>query len=176
VFNFNYELPFGRGKRYGAGMHWLANALAGGWQTNGIFTINSGQPLIFSQTANNSFSFGGYQRPDSTGVNAKINDRSINRWYDTSQFRVGRDYTFGTMSRTHSTLRNDFTRNFDFSIFKNLRFSERFNLQLRGEAFNLTNTPIFSAPNNNVESGAFGTVTAQSNPPRSVQIGLKLLF
>lgn len=176
VFNFNYELPFGRGKRYGAGMHWLANALAGGWQTNGIFTINSGQPLIFSQTANNSFSFGGYQRPDSTGVNAKISDRSISRWYDTSQFRVGRDYTFGTMSRTHSTLRNDFTRNFDFSIFKNLRFNERFNLQLRGEAFNLTNTPIFSAPNNNVESGAFGTVTAQSNPPRSVQIGLKLLF
>jgi hypothetical protein len=176
VVNFNYELPFGRGKRFGSNMHWMLNVLTGGWQANGIFTINSGQPLIFSQTTNNSFSFGGYQRPDSTGVDANIPDRTINRWFDTSQFRVGRDYTFGTMSRTHSTLRNDFTRNLDFSLFKNVRFSERFNLQIRGEAFNFTNTPIFSAPNTNVESGAFGTVTGQSNPPRSVQVGLKLLF
>jgi hypothetical protein len=176
VVNFNYELPFGRGKRFGSNMHWLTNTLVGGWQINGIFTINSGQPLIFSQTTNNSFSFGGYQRPDSTGVNAKISDRTISRWFDTSQFRVGRDYTFGTMSRTHSTLRNDFTRNLDFSVFKNVRFSERYNLQIRGETFNFTNTPIFSGPNTNVESGAFGTVTGQSNPPRSVQIGLKVLF
>jgi TonB dependent receptor len=176
VFNFNYELPLGRGKRFGSSMHWLPNAILGGWQTNGIFTINSGQPLIFSQTTNNSFSFGGYQRPDSTGVDARIDVRSIDRWFDTTQFKVAKDYTFGNLSRTHSNLRSDFTRGLDFSMFKNTRLSERINLQFRAEAFNLSNTPVFSAPNNNVESGAFGTVTGQSNGPRSVQLGLKLLF
>ena len=176
VVNFNYELPFGRGKRWGTGMNGFFNAFLGGWQTNGIFTINSGQPLIFSQTTNNSFSFGGYQRPDSTGVDSRIDQRSIDRWFDTRQFAVAKDYTFGNLGRTHSNLRNDFTRNIDFSMFKNTRITERINLQFRAEAFNLTNTPIFSSPNANVESGAFGTVTGQANPARSVQLGLKLLF
>lgn len=176
VYNVNYELPFGRGKRFGSSMHWLPNAVVGGWQVNGIMTLNSGQPLIFSQTTNNTFSFGGYARPDSTGVDARIENRSIDRWFDTRQFTVAKDYTFGNMSRTHPNLRKDWTRNLDFSMFKNFRFTERWNLQFRAEAFNLTNTPIFAAPNTNVESGAFGTVTAQDNPARQVQLGLKILF
>jgi hypothetical protein len=176
VYNFNYELPFGKGKRFGNSWHWLPNAILGGWQTNGILTLGSGLPLIFSQTTNNSFSFGGYQRPDSTGVDARISERSIDRWFNTSQFTVAKDYTFGNLSRTHSNLRRDWTRNLDFSMFKNTRFSERFNLQFRAEAFNISNTPLFGAPNTNVESGAFGTITAQDNPARQVQLGLKLLF
>ena len=176
VFNFNYDLPFGKGKRLGSNLHGFPNVILGGWQANGIFTINSGLPLIFSQTTNNSYSFGGYQRPDSTGVDARIDTRTIDRWFDTRQFKVAKDYTFGNLSRTHSNLRSDFTRSLDFSMFKNTRISERFNLQFRAETFNFTNTPIFSSPNTNVESGAFGTVAGQSNGPRSVQLGLKLLF
>lgn len=176
VFNYNYELPFGKGKRYGSNMNWLANGLIGGWQINGIFTLNSGLPLVFSQTTNTSFSFGGYQRPDVVPGDARIENRAIEKWFDTSKFKAAAPYTFGTISRTHPNLRSDFTRNLDFSMFKNFRFTERFNLQLRGESFNIMNTPVFAAPNTNVESGAFGTVAGQSNPPRSVQIGLKLLF
>jgi hypothetical protein len=176
VYNFNYELPFGEGKRIGGNWHWLPNLFLGGWQTNGILTLGSGQPLIFSQTTNNSFSFGGYQRPDSTGVDAQLASRSISRWYDTTRFTVAKDYTFGSLSRTHSSLRKDWTRNLDFSMFKNTRFSERFNLQFRAEAFNSSNTPLFAGPNNNVESGAFGTIAGQDNPARQVQLGLKLLF
>ncbi len=176
VFNFNYELPFGKGHRIGGNWNGVMNTILSGWQTNGILTLNSGMPLIFSQTQNNSFSFGGYQRPDSTGGNAVIDTRSTDKWYDTTKFRIAPNYSFGNLSRTHSTLRNDFTRNLDFSMFKNFRFSERWNLQFRAEAFNLTNTPIFGSPNNNVESGAFGTITGQSNPPRQVQLGLKILF
>ena len=176
VYNVNYELPFGRGKRFGSSMQ-LASQRAG-WrladQRHPDF--ESGQPLIFSQTTNNSFSFGGYQRPDSTGVDARIDDRSIDRWFDTRQFTIAKDYTFGNMSRTHPNLRRDWTRNLDFSMFKNFRFTERWNLQFRAEAFNITNTPIFAAPNLNVESGAFGTITGQDNPARQVQLGLKLLF
>ena len=176
VVNFNYEMPFGKGHKYGANMHWLANAVLGGWQTNGVFTINSGMPLIFSQTTNNSFSFGGSQRPDAVGGDARISVRSIDKWFDTTQFRVAPNYTFGNLSRTHSNLRNDFTRGLNFSMFKNTRVRERLNVQFRAEAFNLSNTPVFGSPNTNVESGAFGTVTGQSNGPRTIQLGLKLLF
>jgi hypothetical protein len=157
-------------------MHWLANGILGGWQSNGVFTINSGQPLIFSQTTNNSFSFGGSQRPDVLGGDARIPVRSIDKWFDTTQFRVAANYTFGTMSRTHSNLRADFTRGLNFSMFKNTRVREKLNVQFRAEAFNFSNSPVFSAPNTNVESGAFGTVTGQSNGPRTIQLGLKLLF
>ena len=176
VVNFNYELPFGKGQKYGANMNGVLNGILGGWQTNGVFTINSGQPLIFSQTTNNSFSFGGYQRPDAVGGDARISERSIDRWYDTTQFKVARDYTFGNLARTHPNLRSDFTRGLDFSMFKTAKIMERVSLQFRAEAFNLTNTPIFGAPNNNVESPAFGTITGQSNGPRTIQLGLKLLF
>jgi hypothetical protein len=61
-------------------------------------------------------------------------------------------------------------------MFKTAKIMERVSLQFRAEAFNLTNTPIFGAPNNNVESPAFGTITGQSNGPRTIQLGLKLLF
>ena len=174
--NYNYELPFGKGKKWGGSMNRIVDGVLGGWQTNGVFTIASGQPLIFSQTTNNSFSFGGYQRPDPQGGDARVAVRSIDRWYDTSQFKVAKDYTFGALSRTHPNLRNDFTRGLDFSLFKNTKVTERFNLQFRAEAFNLTNTPVFGGPNNNVESPAFGTITGQSNGPRTIQLGLKLLF
>jgi hypothetical protein len=110
-------------------------------------------------------------RLDSTGVNAQLAERSISRRYD-----IARIYRFGNLSRTHSTMRRDRTRNLDFSMFKNIRFMERLNLQFRAEAFNFSNTPLFGGPNNNMESGAFGTIAGQDNPARQVQLGLKLVF
>ena len=146
VVNFNSELPFGKGKMFGSKMNSLANSILGGWQTNGVFTINSRQPLIFSQTTNNSFSFGGYQRTDAVGGDARIPVRSIGRWFDTTQFKVAKDYTFGNLGGTHCNLRNDFTRGLDFSLLKNTQITERINLPFRAEAFNLSNTFVFFAP------------------------------
>jgi hypothetical protein len=64
----------------------------------------------------------------------------------------------------------------DFPIYKDLPLKERLHLQIRGEAFNLTNTPEFQNPDTNFQSPTFGAITSQFNTPRQVQVSLHLSF
>jgi hypothetical protein len=148
----------------------------GQWQINGIATINSGLPLQIGTSGNTSFSFGGGQRPDSTGQDARLDNPTLERWFDTGAFTLPAQYTFGNVGRVHPTLRQDRAENFDFSVFKNFRFKERVSMQFRAEWFNSLNHPIFSAPNTTVGSSTFGVVTGQNNRPRQTQLALKILF
>jgi hypothetical protein len=176
VSSFTYELPFGRGKSIGSGWNPFVNAALGQWQFNGIFTLNSGLPIQINNPANTSFSFGGGQRPDSTGVQADLDQPTIARWFDPTAFTIARNYTFGTMGRVHPTLKTDRVENLDLSVFKNFRVRENVSVQFRAEAFNLANHPIFGAPASTVGQGNFGVVTSQANSPRQLQLALKLLF
>jgi len=177
VLNFTYEFPFGKGKHFGGNWNRITNGVLGGWQANGILTLSGGLPIVISQSSNTTYSFGGNQHPDTTGVNADLGgSRSVYRWFDTAQFSVAKPYTFGNLNRT-TNLRQDWIRTLDFSLFKTTNiYRERVRLQFRAEAFNLTNTPIFSGPNGNVQAATFGQVTSQANSPRQVQLALKLLF
>jgi hypothetical protein len=176
VSSFTYELPIGNGKSLGSNWNSLLNAAFGQWQINGIATVNSGLNLQFYVPQNTSFSFGGNQRPDVTGVPAKIDNQSIQRWFNTDAFAIPRQYTFGTLGRMHPNLRADRIENLDFSVFKNFRIRERATVQFRAEWFNFTNSPVFAMPNTTVGNSAFGTVTAQENAPRQTQLALKILF
>ncbi|HYI92189.1 MAG TPA: TonB-dependent receptor [Bryobacteraceae bacterium] len=176
VASFTYELPFGQGKSMGANWNGFVNAILGNWQVNGIGTLNSGLPIQINNPANNSFSFGGGQRPDSNGQEARLDDPTIARWFDTSAFSIAPNYTFGNLGRVHPNLKTDTVENFDFSIFKNFRIGERYSVQFRGEWFNIANHPIFGAPANTVGAGNFGAVTSQANSPRQTQLALKFLF
>ena len=178
VTNVVYELPFGRNKQLGANWNQFMNAAFGNWQVNGIVTLSRGLPLRNFSLANNTcFCFGGTQRPNSTGVSASLGDaQTIERWFDTRQIVAPASFTFGNLGRTVSTVRSDNARNIDFSIFKSFRPTERTAVQFRAEAFNLTNTPLFSQPNTQVGSPLFGTVTGQENNPRQIQLGIKILF
>lgn len=177
VFNSTYELPFGRGKAVGANWNRLLNAAFGLWQVNTLLTLSQGLPLEFSVPQNTSRSFGGGQKPDSTGVSAAIgSQRTIDRWFDTSQFKLPAEFTFGNMSRTHPTLKEDFLRQVDLSLFKSFRPHERAEVQFRAEAFNLSNTPVFGAPGGALQSPTFGVINGQQNLPRQVQFALKILF
>jgi len=80
------------------------------------------------------------------------------------------------MARSTAQLRNANARLLDFSLFKSFRIMERMRAELRGEAFNLTNTPLFGNPGTVLNTPTFGVVTSQENTPRQVQIGLKILF
>lgn len=163
VASYIYELPFGRGKALGRNLHPALNVLAGGWLFSGIVTVQSGFPL-------------GISRPSIYRENrsARLDDPTIDRWFDTSLFAPAPPFTFGNVGPVLPDVRLDRTENFDFTLAKNFFFTERFRLQFRAEFFNAFNHPQFAAPNNNVTSTTFGRIAAQANSPREMQFALKL--
>lgn len=177
VYNAVADLPFGRGKRW-IDMTGPADWIPGGWQLASILTLQSGRPLILSNQTNNTSSFGGNSRPNSTGRSARLDgsERSIDRWFDTSQFYEPAPFTFGTVGRTLPDVREPGLANLDASVMKNFRTHERITLQLRGETFNITNTPQFGTPGATFGAGQFGVITRQANSPRQIQFGLKLIW
>lgn len=177
VLNSTYEIPIGKGRALGRSWNKLVDSLLGQWQVNGIMTFGKGLPLRFYVIQNTSNSLGGNQKPDVTGKSPDLGDaKTINRWFDTSQYLVPQRFTFGAEGRTDSRLRMDGLQNLDFSLFKNFRLTERVQMQFRGEAFNSTNTPMFAPPGTTLGNATFGVVTAQENVPRQIQLGLKILF
>jgi hypothetical protein len=147
----------------------------GGWGLNGITRLNSGTPLLFSTSVNNNHSLGGGSRPNTNGVNAGLSDPSIYQWFNTSTFSAPPAFAFGNVGRTT----NVFTPgviNFDASLFKNLVFHERFNLQFRAEFFNLFNHANFAAPDTGLGNKTFGQISALNLLPRVGQLALKMTF
>jgi hypothetical protein len=168
-----WELPFGKGKT--VNLSGIAAVLGGGWQVNTIWTYATGNVLGMT-SANTNFSQGGGQRPDWVNSNAALETPSVDRWFDTTAFRLPAPYTFGNAPRTIPGLRSDGTANIDFSAVKNTRIRERLNVQFRAEWFNFTNTPRFDVPNTVIGTAAAGIVTVQANRPRTLQFALKLIF
>lgn len=168
IANAVYEIPF-----FKTGM---ASKFLGGWQLGGIWSNFTGGPLGVTSTVNNTFSQGGGQRPNWNGQNVCLADRNVSRWLDASALSNPAPYTFGTAPRTFNGCRTDGTAQVDVTFTKNTRFRERLNLQFRAEMFNITNTPRFNPPNSAFGNPQFGVINAQSNLPRIVQFGLKLMY
>ncbi|MDX2269183.1 MAG: carboxypeptidase regulatory-like domain-containing protein [Bryobacter sp.] len=179
VFSGVYELPFGRGRQFLNGMSKFADALLGGWQVNGIYTLQSGS-LLGIGASNTAGIFNMASRANNNGNSAALDidahDRLL-RWFDTSVFSQPAAFTLGNVSTLVPDLRGHHTNNMDLSVFKEFRPVERIRIQFRAESFNFANRVQFSNPNTTVTAGAaFGRVTAQANQPRQLQFGLKLLF
>jgi hypothetical protein len=176
VQSYIYELPFGRGKSMlSTGP---ASWLAGGWQLNGILTLQTGGPFNLSVpggiinapgTANDPNLVGTYRTPKQVGPGTF--------WFDPTAFAQPAAGTFGNVGR--NTFVGPGLFNLDASLFRKFRFTERFGAELRIESFNFTNTPKFNNPNGDITSPNFGrVVSAQGAPngPREFQIGLKVTF
>ena len=85
------------------------------------FTLSQGQPLRFT-TRRTPNSFGGGQTPDTTGKSADLgSSKSIDQWFDMTQFSQPAPFTFGNMARSTAQLRNASAKNLDFSLFKSFR-------------------------------------------------------
>jgi hypothetical protein len=173
-----YSLPFGRGERFGAHWNRLVGALLGGYQFNGIFSAHNGTPLAFS--ANNVANiFNPGERPNWNGQDASLCgsvESRLNKYFNTANFSQPAIYTFGNMSRTSGYLRNPGLINLDASLFKQFAVTEKIKLELRGEVFNVSNTPAFSGPDVGVSDATFGAITSQANSPRQIQVAAKILF
>ncbi|MGH9722838.1 MAG: TonB-dependent receptor domain-containing protein [Bryobacteraceae bacterium] len=178
VIDFAYDLPIGRGKALGRSWNRAVDMALGGWQVNAIFILQSGNPLV--PNLQNGVLPEATQRPNllrEPGLPGTVQAR-LDKYLDPDAFSRPASYVFGNGPRTLSRARGPGLTNADMSLFKELRFSRdgRFHLQIRGEAFNITNTPIFAAPNVTVGSTAFGVISGQANGPRQLQLALKLYF
>ncbi len=173
-----YELPFGRGRRFGASAPAVVDAIAGGWQINGIIMMQSGTPLTITAT-NTAGLFNPVTRANWNGQDPRLDappTERLQRWFDTSVFSQPAPFTFGNAGTTSPMLRSDSVRNLDLSLFKHFVLSGRLRLQARIEAFNALNRVQFGSPNLGVTSSSFGVVTSQANTPRQLQFGLKVLW
>ena len=170
IVNTVYALPFFT-KQNG-----LIGHILGGWEVGVVGSFYSGSPLGVTSSVNGTDAQGGGQRPNWNGQNPALSNPSPYKWFDTSVFSTPAAYHFGNAPRTFSGSRSDYTRAVDLSLHKNTRLTEKLSLQIRAEAFNLSNTPIFSPPNTTFGSPAFGTVSSMANQARILQLALKLIY
>jgi len=181
-----YQLPFGRGQRFARNTNKFVNWILGGWQVNGTYEWQSGEPFILSPTQ--VWFYGGNvdQLKALTGQNSGTGKYGV----DVSAFQIPlvngagivRLNNFNTGLRNVPTtldgMRNQPFQNMNLSISKNFKFTESTKLQLRAEAINALNHPYFGSgigldPSN---AATFGIVTTQRNNPRDIQLGVKFVF
>lgn len=178
VFDFAYELPVGKGRLRGRNWNRAMDMALGGWQVNGVLIFQSGTPLV--PNLQSGVLPDATQRPNllyEPGLPGSVTDR-LDKYLDPNAFSRPASYAFGNAPRTLSRARGQGLRNADMSLFKNVYFNRerQLYLQIRGEAFNITNTPIFADPNVTVGATAFGVISATANGPRQLQLALKLYF
>jgi hypothetical protein len=165
-----WELPFGKGRHWGADMNRFAEFFAGGWQLSGVFQRQSGQPIDWGQML-----FTG----DSSTLALASNVRNTDRWFNTDIFNRVSAQQLGSNVRTFplrfSNVRFDSQRRLDLSLNKSFRVTESTKIRFRADTFNALNTPVLRGPNTSAISSAFGTITAQE-PPRSFQFSLQFVF
>lgn len=167
VFSGSYDLPFGKGRAFGTNVGPWTNRLIGGWKINAIYTVQPGGPVEWG----NLIYYGG-------DLQWNAHPTDLNRAFDTTRFnRVAAqqlDRNIRTYSRAFPAYRGDGVNNIDFSMFKDIPFTERVALQLRCEAFNAFNRVQFNGPELNPTNTNFGRITSAANLPRSLQLAARL--
>lgn len=201
-----WDLPFGRGRQWGANLSKPLNLLVGGWEITGNYSASSGVPVVFSK---DSFYSG-----RSAALDKK--QRTLIRWFDTDQFvafpdrntdisnypawtgvqempganyvptskdkiRNGVYQDFAAYVRDYPTrwgnIRQQGNSELVLGLYKNFAFNSTTRLQLRFNAFNALNHPRFGSPDTNPTHSNFGVVTrAQVNQARTVELGGKFYF
>jgi len=180
-FAYVYEFPFGRGKKW-ASSGGAAQAVLGGWQMNGIFSSFQGRQFTLSASDASLDMPGNRQTPDQVGpivYTGCVGSGAGCTFFDTKSFVPVTAVRFGTVGR--NTMRGPGVVNMDLSLYRTFKLTEKFDLQFRAESFNLGNTPHFSNPNGNVNSGSFGKVTSTQTAwgygrSREFRFGFRLGF
>lgn len=171
-----YELPFGRGKRWGSDVSKWMDYIVGGWQINAIYSLQGGTP--FSITASGTPNTA---RADLVGK-VHVNPGNLQNYVDASAFTAPAKNAAGTYIAP-GTAGRDIVRgpgfsNIDFALFKNFPVTERIKGQFRVQAYNLTNTPHFSNPSDtNLNDGKIGQINSVlTNSWRQVELALRFTF
>jgi hypothetical protein len=175
-----YDLPFGKGKKFGANWSGPLNTVLGNWEVDVIERATTGFPIFVTNSNNQSGvnlqnNGASQNRPDQT-CNAKSGHPSRTQWFNTSCFAPAGDGKLGDASR--APVSGPGFVNTDFSAIKhfNLPFYEGMGLDFRAEIFNLFNHTQLALPSSDINGSGFGGITSTVNNPRLVQFALKLKF
>ncbi len=174
--SLNYELPFGRGRHFLSSLPKAADLFIGGWQVNGIITLQTGIPVAMAQAVNQTGIFSASQRPNVSGQDPNLSNPTIAQWFNTSVFSVAPAYTFGNAPRTLPNVRQPGLKTADLSLFKSFSIKDRATVTFRAEAFNAFNTTQFGPAASVVGNSTFGVISSTAADPRDVQLALKLVF
>jgi hypothetical protein len=175
---FNYDIPFGKGRQFGASVNRWVDAFAGGWQLNGILSLRTGVPYTLGASGCQIVSDNSKCLPQI--ISGSYNDapaggRTPDEWFNTANFAAP-----AALSQGNVGLQSNYgppTRTLDFSIFKSFAITERYALQFRAETTNIFNTPQFSIPDANLQDANFGRITSTSaGSERHIQFQLRLQF
>jgi len=179
-FSYTYELPIGRGKKVGADIPPVLNAIIGGWQTNGIWRITDGRPLILGLSGGQSLPTYGPQQPNISGPLQCAGSDILTQYFaNPDVLTVPPPFTLGTAPRTYGGCRQPGQFNADLSLFKEFSLAslrEGAKIQFRFETYNALNHPQFSGPDTTVNGGSFGVITSTANSPREAQVALKVYW
>lgn len=179
--SFVYELPYGKGRRFGANTNGFMDAVFGGWRLSGIHIAQSGQPINLSYSIPSAAQVSGYPtyRPNYIGGDLYAPERSNQRYLNPAAVAVPPiNQPFGTLGR--NAARSEAIFQFDGGLHKAFSLPvESMKLEFRSEFFNLFNTTNWGAPNSNISNSNFGTITSYAYPAipaRQIQFALRLSF
>ncbi|HTB20147.1 MAG TPA: carboxypeptidase-like regulatory domain-containing protein [Bryobacteraceae bacterium] len=179
-----YDLPLGKGRKWGNNWNGLANAIAGGWEVTLIEKATSGFPVFVIDSDNSSganlenANAESLIRPNQT-CNPVLSHPTLAEWFNPGCFSQPAPGELGNANRTPLS-GPDFV-NTDFSIIKHFVPREGMRIDFRTEIFNLFNHPQFGSPGGNAagadfNSPTFAVINYTVNNPRLVQFALKLAF
>jgi hypothetical protein len=170
-----YELPFGQGKRF-LNSNKFADKILGGWQLSSILTLADGIPWSVGNIGD-TLNIGSNNSADATGISPVPANQTAQQFWNIAAFSSTNPqlaFRFGNVGR--NVLSSPGVKQWDFSLIKNTRITERQSLQLRFEGFNFANHPNWNTPPANITAPAtFGLVTS-ARDMRQMQVGVKYSF
>jgi hypothetical protein len=144
-----YELPFGRGRKFGSSMNKVANAVFGGWATSGIFQYVSGEYLRLPGSV--------------VSGNPKLDNPTRDKWFDTSKVTRLPDFTRRANPLQWPGFVGPRITSLDVTLGKDFKITERVGFEIKLESYNLPNIFNGANPNMTVDNSQFGRVNAQRN-------------
>ncbi len=189
---FIWEVPVGRGRRFGTGMNKILDAVVGGWQISGTWRQTSGLPFSVGDGSrwSTDWELSSFATPNGQPIEGITNPHNApgingvggaNLWANPAQALAAFQETMAGQTGSRNSLRGDGFFDIDSSVAKSfsMPYNERHKLQFRWDTVNLTNTVKFDPNSANLSltsTGNFGKLTGQLGVPRQMQFALRYTF
>ncbi|HYP14600.1 MAG TPA: hypothetical protein VEQ63_11805, partial [Bryobacteraceae bacterium] len=183
TMGYVYDLPFGKGKPFGASMHPVLNAIAGNWIISGVHRYQSGTPISIGGCSQ-TLAGGGLARCSFVAgqplQNADWDPKDpLSPYLNRGAFVQPANFTFGDVPTRIAQVSQPNQLGEDLAASKNFLFgkSEKNIIEFRASAFNVGNRHLLGGLNTAINNSNFGTFSnPQSNLPRNLQFSLRVSF